>query len=172
MIIQATEDEDLAELDLPDQLAALKRVSNDCIEDIRAIKEKVAAWSQFAGLVYQACVDQDRMLITSPLPPLADMFLSSLLLETLGKDRHDLDGKIVDKKLAIGMKQERANDVKSQTEQYRGQFASRQEELTRAVKSQHRGKLSTVVVPLQPDPLSVPFPSNHKFINARRMDRL
>ncbi|KAK3368005.1 hypothetical protein B0H63DRAFT_490135 [Podospora didyma] len=118
MIIQATEDEDLAELDLPDQLAALKRVSNDCIEDTKAIKEKVAAWSQFAGLVYQACVDQDQ---------------------TLGKDQHDLDGQIVDKKLAVGMKQERVNDVKAQTEQYRGQLASRQAEMTRAAKSQHRG---------------------------------
>lgn len=59
MIIQATEDEDLAELDLPDQLAALKRVSKDCIADTKAIKEGVAAWSKFANDVYKACVDQD-----------------------------------------------------------------------------------------------------------------
>ncbi|KAK3358445.1 hypothetical protein B0T24DRAFT_540422 [Lasiosphaeria ovina] len=123
MIIQATEDEDLAELDLPEQLAALKRVSNDCVEDTKAIKEKVAAWSQYAGLVYQACVDKD---------------------ESLGKEEHDLDGQIVDRRLTVGMKKGRVNDVKSQTSHYRGQLATRQEEVNRANKSMHRGGFTDI----------------------------
>jgi len=41
-IIEAVEDEDLAEIDLPQQLTALKRISEGCIEDTKAIKEKVA----------------------------------------------------------------------------------------------------------------------------------
>jgi len=59
MIIEAVDDEDLAELDLPDQLAALKRISQDCIADTKAIKEKVDDWSQFANAVFQACTDQN-----------------------------------------------------------------------------------------------------------------
>lgn len=61
MVLEAVDDEDLAELDLPDQLAALKAASNDCISHTVAIKEKVDSWRQFATLVHRACVDQDGL---------------------------------------------------------------------------------------------------------------
>lgn len=60
-IIEAVEDEDLAEIDLPEQLAALKRISEGCIEDTKAIKEKVGAWGDSAKSIYNACVDKDGM---------------------------------------------------------------------------------------------------------------
>jgi hypothetical protein len=59
MILEAVEDEDLAELDLPDQLATLKRISTSCIKDTQELKAKVDNWGAFAKSIHTACVDQD-----------------------------------------------------------------------------------------------------------------
>ncbi|KAM5347267.1 hypothetical protein ACJ41O_010272 [Fusarium nematophilum] len=118
MVLEAVEDEDLVELDLPDQLDALKRASNYCISHTVAIKEKVDAWRQFSTLVYHACVDQD---------------------EALDFQVNDLDGQVDDKKLAVRMKQDLLKGVEAQTAEYRRQFEDRREELAKASKSQSRG---------------------------------
>ncbi|KAH8897995.1 hypothetical protein GQ53DRAFT_818244 [Thozetella sp. PMI_491] len=121
MIIEAVEDEDLAELDLPEQLAALKRVSSDCVADTKAIKEKVDAWSKFANDIHKACQDQDQ---------------------TLGRNQTDLTGQIADKQLSINLKKERVKDVKAQTTHYRQILSSRQDEFNGARKSQNRGVMT------------------------------
>ncbi|KAI8677687.1 hypothetical protein NCS55_00486100 [Fusarium keratoplasticum] len=118
MVLEAVDDEDLAELDLPDQLAALKAASNDCISHTVAIKEKVDSWRQFATLVHRACVDQD---------------------EALGYRETELDGQIEDKKNAVQRKKDILNTVEAQTEEYRRQLGNRQEEFEKARKSQSRG---------------------------------
>ncbi|KAH7121635.1 hypothetical protein EDB81DRAFT_872900 [Dactylonectria macrodidyma] len=118
MVIEAVDDEDLAELDLPDQLAALKRVSKDCIDDTRAIKEKFDAWSQFANSVYIACVDKE---------------------EDLGHDQNDLDDQVKGKKLVVRMKKTHVDDTKAQTAEYRSQLKSRQDEFVGARKSHSSG---------------------------------
>ncbi|KAI8721477.1 hypothetical protein NCS52_00289200 [Fusarium sp. LHS14.1] len=118
MVLEAVDDEDLAELDLPDQLAALKAASTDCISHTVAIKENVDAWRQFATLVHRACVDQD---------------------EALGFRETELDGQIEDKKNAVQRKKEILKTVEAQTEEYRRQLGNRQEEFEKARKSQSRG---------------------------------
>jgi hypothetical protein len=59
LILEAVDDEDLAELDLPEQLAALKTISEQCVEDSRSIKEKVDAWGEFARAIHNACIYKD-----------------------------------------------------------------------------------------------------------------
>jgi len=59
MIIEAVEDDDLVELDLPDQIAKLKEISAMCVNDTKAIKAKFDQWSEFAKAIHAACVAQD-----------------------------------------------------------------------------------------------------------------
>jgi hypothetical protein len=58
--LEAVEDDDLAELDLPEQLATLKRISTSCIKDTTELKKKVDDWGKFAKSIHKACVDGDR----------------------------------------------------------------------------------------------------------------
>lgn len=64
MLLEDVEDPDLVELDLPEQLAVLQRVSETCVADSMSIKQKVEAWSDFATILHRACVEQDGK--TSP----------------------------------------------------------------------------------------------------------
>lgn len=59
MILEAVEDDDLVEMDLPDQLAILKRISQACTQDTKAIRAKVGEWGEYAKAIHRACVEKD-----------------------------------------------------------------------------------------------------------------
>ncbi|RYP21036.1 hypothetical protein DL765_002443 [Monosporascus sp. GIB2] len=120
MILEAVEDDDLVELDLPDQLAALKRMSQACTDDAKAIKTKVREWAECARAIHKACVDRD---------------------DDLGSKEKDLGERIDLQELSSKMKHVEVNESKRQTEQYRVQLHARQQEFMRAEKSLNSGGL-------------------------------
>jgi hypothetical protein len=65
-ILNAVDDEDLAELELPRQLQKLQRVSKTCILDAKDIKEKVEMWKTYVQNIRKACEDEKRVLFGPP----------------------------------------------------------------------------------------------------------
>lgn len=59
MILEAVEDAEIAELCLPDEIATLKRFSRSCIEDTKAVRDRVTDWQDFAKLIHLACSDKE-----------------------------------------------------------------------------------------------------------------
>lgn len=118
MVIQAVEDTDLAELDLPEQIARLKKISTACVDDTKAIKAKFDQWSEFTKVIYAACIAQD---------------------EDLGRNKKDITDKIEIKELAKDKKHAQLVEVKIQTDESRRQLALRQEEFQLSQKDQGRG---------------------------------
>jgi hypothetical protein len=59
-ILTAVEDDDLAEIELPDLIDELRSVSTECIEDTQCIREKMVAWQEYAVKMRKACEDQTR----------------------------------------------------------------------------------------------------------------
>ncbi|RYO89200.1 hypothetical protein DL766_003606 [Monosporascus sp. MC13-8B] len=119
MILEAVEDDDLVELDLPDQLAALKRISQVCTDDAKAIKTKVREWAGCARAIHKACVDRD---------------------DDLGSKNKDLSEQIGLKQLSYKIKHAQVNESKRQTEQYRVHLQDRQQGFTRAEESLESGQ--------------------------------
>ncbi|CAH0025620.1 unnamed protein product [Clonostachys rhizophaga] len=112
-IIEAVEDPILAELDLPEQVKVLKRMSDACVADTSAVKERFDAWRDFANLVYRACVEED---------------------ETLKRNQTDLDAQVKDKKMAVGLKSTAVTEIQKQAEYYNSQIADHKAEFTKAEK--------------------------------------
>jgi hypothetical protein len=55
------EDDDLAEFELPRQIERLKGFSQACVEDTKAIKERITAWQDYAQAIRLACEDEHRL---------------------------------------------------------------------------------------------------------------
>ncbi|KAI9778571.1 MAG: hypothetical protein M1816_004015 [Peltula sp. TS41687] len=113
-IAQDVEDPDLAELDLPDQLTALRRVSDACVTDTIDIKKTVDAWKDFATRLYGACVDED---------------------ETLKRTQADLNAQVRDKRMAVGLKSTAVTEIQKQAEYYSSQITDRKGEFAKAQKA-------------------------------------
>ncbi|KAK4164124.1 hypothetical protein QBC43DRAFT_238193 [Cladorrhinum sp. PSN259] len=113
-ITRDVEDPDLAELDLPNQLEKLKRVSESCVADTRDIKASVDAWKDFATRVYSACVEED---------------------ETLKRTQTGLDAQLRDKKMAVDLKAAAVTGIQEQAEYYNSQITDLKDEFVKAQKA-------------------------------------
>ncbi|KAI1490361.1 hypothetical protein F5X96DRAFT_679156 [Biscogniauxia mediterranea] len=118
MILEAVEDDDLVELDLPDQLAILKRSSQACMQDTNALRDRVGEWGEYAKAIYEACVEKD---------------------DDLGSKKKDLSDQAELQKLSVDQKSTLVDESKQQTQQYRDQLQHRQREYTQAEKSLESG---------------------------------
>ncbi|KAI0191872.1 hypothetical protein F4808DRAFT_381415 [Astrocystis sublimbata] len=118
MIVEAVEDPDLAELDLPDQLAKLKEISTTSVEDIKAVKKKFDAWGEFVRAIHKACVAKD---------------------DQLEKNKSELDDEITVQEMTKQRKQTLVQKAEEQIEEIRRQRDDRQEEFRKAQKAQNRG---------------------------------
>ncbi|GAW20801.1 hypothetical protein ANO14919_103120 [Xylariales sp. No.14919] len=119
MIVEAVEDPDLAELDLPDQLAKLKEISTTSVEDIKAVKRKFDDWAKFVRAIHKACVAKD---------------------DQLEKNKRELGDDIKVQEITQQKKHDLINKAESETEEYRRQRDARQEEFRKAQKAQNRGR--------------------------------
>jgi hypothetical protein len=61
-ILEAVDDDDLAQFELPRQLQKLRKISQSCIEDTLAVKEKVKLWEEHVKKIRLACEDENRRL--------------------------------------------------------------------------------------------------------------
>ncbi|KAI1636452.1 hypothetical protein F4809DRAFT_609608 [Biscogniauxia mediterranea] len=118
MILEDVEDDDLVELDLPDQLAILKRSSQACMQDTNSLRDRVSKWSEYAKAIYEACVEKD---------------------DDLGSKKKDLSDQAKLQKLSVDKKSTLVDESKQQTQQYRDQLQHRQREYTQAEKSLESG---------------------------------
>jgi hypothetical protein len=59
-ILDAIEDDEIEEITLQRQLHNLEKISQRCVDDTNAIKEKVAAWKDFVVKIRVACEDENR----------------------------------------------------------------------------------------------------------------
>ncbi|KAK4183819.1 hypothetical protein QBC35DRAFT_83550 [Podospora australis] len=116
-ITRDVEDPDLAELDLPRQLEALKRVSESCVTDTREIKKTFDAWKDFATRVYGACVEED---------------------EALKRNQTDLEAQVQDKKMAADLKASAVTGIQEQAAYYDGQIVVAKDEFAKAQKALSR----------------------------------
>ncbi|KAI1422216.1 hypothetical protein F5Y12DRAFT_644149 [Xylaria sp. FL1777] len=119
MIVEAVEDPDLAELDLPDQLAKLKEISTTSVQDIKAVKRKFDDWAKFVRAIHKACVAKD---------------------DQLEKNKRELDDDITVQEITKQKKHDLINKAELETEEYRRQRDARQEEFRKAQKAQNRGR--------------------------------
>ncbi|KAE8441671.1 hypothetical protein EG329_004592 [Mollisiaceae sp. DMI_Dod_QoI] len=119
-ILEDVQDDDLAELDLPEQLATLRRMSTSCIKDTTDLKTKVDDWGKFAKYIHRACVDGDQ---------------------DLSSKEKGLGDQIEVMELCIKLKRAAIDVSKSQTEEYRRQLAARQKSYDKAEKSNYGGAI-------------------------------
>ncbi|KAI0837717.1 hypothetical protein F5Y06DRAFT_270060 [Hypoxylon sp. FL0890] len=119
MIVEAVEDPDLAELDLPDQLARLKEISAASVRDVKAVKKKFGAWAEFVRAIHKACVAKD---------------------DQLERNKLELHDEITVQEMTKQKKQEMMDKAAEEKEEYRRQRDARQHEFNKAQKSLDRGK--------------------------------
>lgn len=133
MILEAVEDADLVELELPEQLRMLQQVSHTCVADTKSIKEKVKAWSDFADSLHRACVEQDGKI--QYVGTFTKQLGADLRIETLGRDQTDLAAQIQDKQWAVENTTKDVSEIQKQAEEYRSQIADRKTEFEKAQKA-------------------------------------
>ncbi|KAI1332385.1 hypothetical protein F5Y16DRAFT_394460 [Xylariaceae sp. FL0255] len=144
MVVEAVEDPDLVELDLPDQLANLKEISTSCVEGIKAVKTKFDTWAEFVRAIHVASVAQD---------------------DQLEKDKRELNDEIIVHDITKQKKLDLVNKTEVETEEYRRQLDDRQVDFRKAQRAQHRGPyvdvgraLATIITTtakIYTDPMSV-----------------
>ncbi|KAI8626814.1 hypothetical protein F5Y19DRAFT_487389 [Xylariaceae sp. FL1651] len=143
LIVEAVEDPDLAELDLPDQLAKLREVSATSVKDVKAVKKKFGAWAEFVRAIHKACVAKD---------------------DQLERNKIELHDEITVQEMTKQKKQEMMDKAKVEKEEYRRQRDDKQQEFNKAQKSLDRGKwidltrgaasIVTTTAKIYSDPLS------------------
>ncbi|KAI1820728.1 hypothetical protein F4861DRAFT_542653 [Xylaria intraflava] len=119
MILEDVEHDDLVEVDLPERLAMLKRSSQACTQDTKAIRALVGEWAEYAKAIHRACVEKD---------------------DDLGNEERDLGDQAELQKESVKMKHAQVDESKQQTNQYREQLQDRQREYTQAEKSYEKGE--------------------------------
>ncbi|GAW26200.1 hypothetical protein SAMD00023353_2400520 [Rosellinia necatrix] len=135
MILEAVEDDDLVEIDLPEQLAILKRVSQSCTQDTMAIRANVNKWGEYANAIHRACMEKD---VGSPhISGSVPVMLTSV--DDLGNKDKELDDEIELQGECVKMKRAQVEESKQQTEHYRARVQSWGHECTQADKSYKDG---------------------------------
>ncbi|KAI1260539.1 hypothetical protein F5Y18DRAFT_432096 [Xylariaceae sp. FL1019] len=142
-IIEAVEDPEMAELELPDHVARLKEISTSSVDDIKAVKKKFDAWAEFVRAIHKACVAKD---------------------DQLERNKIELNDEITVQEMTKQKKQGLIEQAKSEKEELLRQRDNRAEEHRKAQKSVNRGKwvdlsrgaasVATTTVKLYIDPVS------------------
>ncbi|KAI0145525.1 hypothetical protein GGR57DRAFT_294914 [Xylariaceae sp. FL1272] len=118
-IIEAVEDPEMAEFELPDHVARLKEISTTSVDDIKAVKRKFDAWAEFVRAIHKACVAKD---------------------DQLERNGIELNDEITVQEITKQKRQSLIVQAKSEKEELLRQRDNRAEEHRKAQKSVNRGK--------------------------------